>query len=241
MSVITLAQTKGGSGKTTTATCLVCECVHRGYRTAALDLDPSEALYNFVKRVPELAGVTNAKPANQRLHPEETTGRLIHKLAREHDVVIVDLMGAETNDMTVAMGMADLVLIPSQFSLNDLTGGKRTWALAEQAEMTVRRGISKGILLTRAAPGSAVPTLERNVRAAYTSEGLRVLEEAFEDRVAFRNMTYSQKETVFVPHLHDRESNAARNWLRIFEEILALLANPEQPEVAKVKMESPAR
>ena len=50
MPILTLAQTKGGSGKTTTAEVLIAEFTHRGASVAALDPDPNRPLGRFVAR-----------------------------------------------------------------------------------------------------------------------------------------------------------------------------------------------
>ena len=47
MPIITMAQTKGGSGKTTTAEVLIAELAYRGSRVAAVDLDPNRPLGRF--------------------------------------------------------------------------------------------------------------------------------------------------------------------------------------------------
>jgi hypothetical protein len=46
-----------------------------------------------------------------------------------------------------------------------------------------------------------------------------VLATAFGDRAAWKEMTYS----AHVPHLHDRGSNAAKNFISVFEEMMALI------------------
>jgi Mrp family chromosome partitioning ATPase len=55
MAIITFAQVKGGSGKTTAAMCTVAELVARGTSVAALDLDPNRPLGEFFERVPAAA------------------------------------------------------------------------------------------------------------------------------------------------------------------------------------------
>ena len=50
MKVITLASTKGGVGKTTNAVFLARALAHRGVKTLAIDLDPSNALTDFFLR-----------------------------------------------------------------------------------------------------------------------------------------------------------------------------------------------
>jgi len=118
MAIITFAQVKGGSGKTTTAMCTVAELVARGETVAALDLDPNRPLGEFFHRVPELREVEVAVPSSER-----RVSALVRELARRNDNVVIDLMGAATNDTQVAMALADLIVVPSQMSGTDLKCG----------------------------------------------------------------------------------------------------------------------
>ncbi|MDR3401961.1 MAG: division plane positioning ATPase MipZ, partial [Chthoniobacter sp.] len=81
MPILTLAQTKGGSGKTTTAEVLIAEFTQRGHSVAALDLDPNRPLSRFVTRAPALAGVEVALPT-----AEARVSDLIAALSARHDV-----------------------------------------------------------------------------------------------------------------------------------------------------------
>ena len=124
MAVVTLAQTKGGSGKTTTAEVLIAEFVFRGLSVAAIDLDPNRPLGRFVGRSATLSGVEIAVPdANLRVSD------LIADLSGRCDLVIIDLMGAATPDMMVAIGFSDLVIVPSQLSEPDVRCGIETWRM----------------------------------------------------------------------------------------------------------------
>ena len=114
VAIITFAQVKGGSGKTTAAMCTVAELVARGGTAAALDLDPNRPLSEFFRRVPELREVEVAVPSSDR-----RVSGLVRELASRHDNVVIDLMGAATNDTQVAMALADLVIVPSQMSGTD--------------------------------------------------------------------------------------------------------------------------
>src|ERR1700704_5847509 len=89
--IITLAQTKGGSGKTTTAEVLIAEFVHRGLSVAAIDLDPNRPLGRFTARAPALSSVQVAVP-NDNMRVSD----LIANLSSRFDIVVIDLMGAAT-------------------------------------------------------------------------------------------------------------------------------------------------
>ena len=214
MAIITFAQVKGGSGKTTAAMCTVAELVVRGSSVAALDLDPNRPLGEFFQRVPELRHVEIAVPTSER-----RVSTIVRELAARHDNVVIDLMGAATNDTQVAMALADLVVIPSQMSGTDLKCGVETWRQAVEAAEISSRIIARGILLARTSAGAVRPRVEGFLREQYERVGARVLTTAFGDRAAWKEMTYS----AHIPHVHDRESNAARNFVSVFEEMMALI------------------
>lgn len=213
MAIITLAQTKGGSGKTTTAEVLIAEFTYRGRSVAALDLDPNRPLGRFVARSPALAGVEVAVSG-----PDARVSDLIADLSARHEVVIVDLMGAATPDMMVAIGFSDAVIIPSQLSEPDVRCGVETWQMIREVERLGRREIPKAVLFTRTSPALRTRAQD-HARRQYEKLAIPVLKAEFMERTAFKEMTF----TGVTPNLDDRDSNAARNVIAFFEEIQALL------------------
>lgn len=216
MAIITFAQVKGGSGKTTLAKCMVAEFVARGASVAALDLDPNRPLGRFFAKVPELAAVEVATP-----DPQRRVSTLVRDLAARFDNVVIDLMGAATNDTQVALALSDLVVVPSQMSEDDFRAGIETWRQVEEAEAVARRRIARGVLLVRTASGAVRPRVEAFLREAYGQAGAHVLTAAFGERTVWKEMNYAG----WVPPLHEREGNAAANFSAIFDELLALLAS----------------
>lgn len=217
MAIITFAQVKGGSGKTTTAMCTVAELVARNTTVAALDLDPNRPLGEFFARVPELHSVPVEAPTSDR-----RVSAIVRELASAHDHVVIDLMGASSNDTQVAMALSDLIVVPSQMSGTDLKCGVETWRQALDAAEVSNRTITTTVLLTRTSAGAVRPRVEAFLRQQYNRAGAHVLSAAFGDRAAWKEMTYSG----YIPHLHDRSSNAAKNFIAVFDEMMALLAEP---------------
>lgn len=214
MAIITFAQVKGGSGKTTTAMCTVAELVARGETVAALDLDPNRPLGEFFQRVPELRQIEVAVPSSER-----RVSVLVRELAQRNDNVVIDLMGAATNDTQVAMALADLIVVPSQMSGTDLKCGVETWRQADEAAEISKRSIARGVLIVRTSAGAVRPRVEAFLREQYTRVGAHVLATPFGDRAVWKEMTYS----AHIPHLHDRESNASANFIAVFDEMMALM------------------
>ena len=223
MAIITFAQVKGGSGKTTAAMCMVAELVARGGTVAALDLDPNRPLGEFFRRVPELSAIEVAIPTSER-----RVSALVRDLSSRNDNVVIDLMGAATNDTQVAMALADLVVVPSQMSGTDLKCGVETWRQAAEAAEISNRNIARAVLLARTSAGAVRPRVEAFLREQYERVGATVLKTSFGDRAVWKEMTYS----AHVPHLHDRQSNAARNFISVFEEMMSLIGSTQEQATA---------
>ena len=213
MPTVTLAQIKGGSGKTTTAEVLIVEFAHRGLSVAAIDLDPNRPLGRFVARAPVLSDVHVALP-----DADTRVSDLIADLSARYDVVIIDLMGAATPDMMVAIGFSDLVIIPSQLSEPDVRCGIETWRMIQEVEQLGRREIVKAVLFTRTSPAIRTRAQE-HARKQYEKLGVSVLKTEFMERVALKEMTFNGA----APNIQDRDGNAAKNIIMMFEEIVRLL------------------
>ena len=221
MAIITLAQTKGGSGKTTTAEVLIAEFVVRGHTVAAIDLDPNRPLGRFTTRAPLLADVRVAVPDSST-----RVSDLIADLSSRFQIVIIDLMGAATPDMMVAIGFSDLVIVPSQLSEPDVRCGIETWRMIQEVEQLGRREISKVVLFTRTSPALKTRAQE-HARRQYEKVGVAMLRTEFMERVVFKEMTFNGA----APNIDDRDSNAAKNVITMFDEIVKLL--PRFPAAAE--------
>jgi chromosome partitioning protein len=220
MSIITLAQTKGGAGKTTTAQILVAELVHRGLTVAAIDLDPNKVMSRFVTRSSVLEEVKIAT-----LNNDDRVSDLIIDLSKRYQAVIIDLMGAATPDMMVAIGFSDLVIVPSQVSEADVRCGIETWRMIQEVERLGRREIAKAVLFTRTPPAIRTRAQE-HVRRQYEKSGIPIMKTEFMERVAFKEMGFSG----LPPNMTDRTGNAARNVIAICDEIFELLPRENRSE-----------
>ncbi len=150
--VITIAQQKGGTGKTTIAANLGVVLAAAGRKVALLDADSQATLTRWARLRPASATRLHAADvAVWRLAGE------IDRLRRDHDVIVIDSPPRIDTDARVAIRAADIVLVPVQPSPPDLWAADGTMALAA-AE---RRGAR--IVLNR------VPTAAR-LRAAVEAE-----------------------------------------------------------------------
>jgi chromosome partitioning protein len=125
--VITVAQQKGGTGKTTLAA-NIAAALAPGRRVALLDIDPQKSLGRWhalrMARPRPVITLTFSDTSGWRLPAE------LERLKRSHDVVLIDSPPHLDTDARVAVRAADIVLVPIQPSLPDIWAAEGTLKLA---------------------------------------------------------------------------------------------------------------
>ncbi|HME26199.1 MAG TPA: ParA family partition ATPase [Acetobacteraceae bacterium] len=125
--VITVAQQKGGTGKTMLAANLAAAFAP-SRRVALLDIDPQKSLGRWHSlrraRLQQAAALAFSDTSGWRLPAE------LERLKRDHDVVLIDSPPQLDTDARVAVRAADLVLVPIQPSLPDVWAAEGTLRLA---------------------------------------------------------------------------------------------------------------
>lgn len=132
--IITTAQQKGGAGKTTLAAHLAIAWAGSGKRVAIVDIDPQASLATWFAMRAESQGKTPATFGKGALGHHAIAGWRVAakaaKLARDHDIVLIDSPPHADTEARFAIAAADLVVIPVQPSPMDLWASKATLALA---------------------------------------------------------------------------------------------------------------
>jgi chromosome partitioning protein len=125
--VITIAQQKGGTGKTMLAA-NIGAAFAMSRRVVLLDIDPQKSLGRWHSlrqlRSEQVATLAFSDLAGWRLPAE------LDRLRRDHDLVMIDSPPRLDTDARVAMRAADLVLVPIQPSMPDLWAAEGTLRLA---------------------------------------------------------------------------------------------------------------
>jgi chromosome partitioning protein len=179
LSVLTIASSKGGPGKTTVSMLLAGRMAADGVKVAALDADPAGALSRWVRNAYEgPAFVVQAEPDEARL------AHLIDNEAKVADMVLVDTAGFGNRAAAVAMTSADTVLIPT---LSGITEAEKTVRLAEGLARAARRDIPARVLLNRVKRTQLARHAAREIEAA----GLPLLTATLSDLVAYGEMSFS--------------------------------------------------
>jgi chromosome partitioning protein len=138
--VITVAQQKGGTGKTMLAANLAAALAGTR-RVALIDADPQASLTRWAAlrqaRSNPAAPLTAIEIAVWRLTTE------LDRLRASHDIIVIDSPPRIDTDARVAIRAADLVLVPVQPSPPDL------WAAAGTLELADAERRSSRIVLNR--------------------------------------------------------------------------------------------
>ena len=143
--VITVAQQKGGSGKTTLAVNLAVALVRQGQRVALLDTDPQGSLGRWFLTRRERLGDPGMDLSTASAWG---VGYECEKLRKANDFVIIDTPPKVDADLRPALREADLVLIPVAASHVDL------WATDGVLDLIAREGRQALVVLNRTKSGT---------------------------------------------------------------------------------------
>ena len=174
--IITIAQQKGGSGKTTLAAHLAVAWSRKpGASVAILDIDPQGSLGEWFEAREERLGDAAGK-ISFRTASGWGSRREARSLARDHDFVVVDTPPKSDREGRPAMEAADLVAIPVQPSPVDL------WATEPTIEMASAEDTPAILILNRVPPRSR---LTEEMAAAMQDFDARSAKARLGNRVAF--------------------------------------------------------
>ncbi len=170
--VITVAQQKGGSGKTTIAVNLAVALRRDGHSVAVLDTDPQGSLgrWFMARREAGMEDMDFATASAWGVSYE------CDKLKKHVDFVILDTPPKVDSDLRPALRESDIVIIPVASSQVDV------WATEGILDLAARTGCATRIVLNRAKAGTRVLG---EVREALNELDAEVSEAVLGNRVAY--------------------------------------------------------
>ena len=173
--IVTIAQQKGGAGKTTMAAQLAVAYAQAGKRVGLIDIDPQGSLANWyeVRRAlvdAKGGGITFLQASGWRLSTE------LDRMKRDVDLILVDSPPHAETDVRIAVRAADLIMVPMQPSPMDL------WATQPTLDMAKKEKSAALVVFNRTPPkGKLVDAVHKKIAQAEMPVAATVLG----NRVAF--------------------------------------------------------
>lgn len=148
--ILTIAQQKGGSGKTTLAAHLAVALAKRsGEPVAILDVDPQGSLGTWYEAREESLGEDNTG-LEFRTASGWGARREARSLAKSHGYVLVDTPPKTDSDAKPAIDAADFVIVPIQPTPVDL------WATSQTIDLAAREDTPAMLVLNRVPPRASL-------------------------------------------------------------------------------------
>jgi chromosome partitioning protein len=220
MPVISIANPKGGAGKSTTALVLGSTLAAQGATVTIIDCDPNH---------PIEAWSAGDSKTSLRVISDTTESQIVSVIdaeRAERQFVIVDLEGTASRMVSRAIARSDLVLIPMQASAVDAAQAARAVGLVREEEQVLNRAIPLRVVLTRTSP--QIPTRnEKMIIAELRSAGIPMMRTHLNQRAAFSSLftyklTLDELDPAAVNGLEAAVTNAAAFSAEIVEVIRSL-------------------
>jgi chromosome partitioning protein len=182
MSIITIATSKGGAGKTTIARLILGRLSLSGLRVAAVDADFNHTLTDWVRTAAKQQITVEHEVDEARIVP------LVSSLHDAHDVVVIDTAGAPTQATIFAIGCADVVLVPCQTSSADIVEAIKTMNLIKSASMMMKREVMARVVLTGYQPNT---NISAHIEGESAKAKLPLMKTRLHRLVAFQEMSFT--------------------------------------------------
>jgi len=162
MTVFSICNIKGGSGKSTTAIHLAAYLHNKKIKTAVVDCDGQQTISAWINLVSNLEDVTIFKSTN----PDDIEDAIL-ELEQTHDAVIVDVAGSSEELMKIVLSLSNRTLIPLAPSPLDITSTVSTIKQVIRARRRTAKEISATVLLNKVVKNTTLAQETREMFVNY--------------------------------------------------------------------------
>ena len=203
--IITLANQKGGVGKTTIAINLADSLALKKYKVLLIDADPQGSALQW-------QSIASSAPFEVRHRPTPKLSTEIKGLIRDFDHIVIDAPPAIGEITANILAISSLAIIPIGPSPLDIWSGKETVSLMHAAKK--RNGILTGrLLISRIIPRTRIG---KEAREALESYAVDVFETEIHQRIAYVEAMISGLSVLrFAP-----KSSAAKEMKSLCKEVI---------------------
>ncbi len=223
MPAISVANPKGGAGKTTLTFVLACELARSGASVAVIDADPNAIIAGWGRKRADQGSDT---PFAIIAGPKESElVRLIDQYTASHDFVLIDLEGTASRMTSRALARSHLVLIPFNLSPIDAELAANAVGLIQEEAEALGRDIPFRLVRSRDNAAMQTKTAQRIIAAIAAAE-LPLLPVGLVERAAYRDIfdfaqtleELDEAKTSGVPAARKNAHEVARSVLQAVQE-----------------------
>lgn len=208
MPVITVANPKGGAGKSTTLLILATSLAAQGASVCIIDCDPRKWAVKWRGGASKNPVFVDGDITEQNITTK------IDKYRKEYQFVFVDLEGVASLLVSRAMARANLVIIPLQASPMDAGSAAEAIALIQAEEANLERAIPHRVAFTRTS--DVIPTrLQKEIIAQMDLGEVQRFQTHLNERAAFKSLLFykldlDEMDPTVVSGLPQAKANATR-------------------------------